>query len=248
MTQRNEREESKQACGGIRSEAEQRCGDEGKGEMKWNLRMLCLEDQIKRVQCVFAFYVSVFCVYIQMHSVLVRLNVCMHVYLCVCVCVCVTQLWLALQLITRYSQLLITRHLFCPRSTLFCAYYQPGSGRRIRGRALSNTLLLKFSSLLFPPWLCAAEDTSACISSRLRTQQTVRHLGPCSICWSFSWVEACLLSVMTLWQSRGDQFHSTSCLEAPWAVFWDSLACKAALLQWFIRVCRAVTPLASGKC
>lgn len=75
---------------------------------------------------------------------------------CTCVCVCVqTQLWLALRLITRYSQLLITRHLFCPRSTLFCAYYQPGSGRRVRGRALSNTLLPKFSlSAVFSLALC----------------------------------------------------------------------------------------------
>ena len=65
----------------------------------------------------------------------------------VCVYVCVqTQPWLALRLITRYSQLLITQHLFCPRSTLFCAYYQPGSLRKIRRRALSNTLLLKSPS------------------------------------------------------------------------------------------------------
>lgn len=80
-------------------------------------------------------------------------------------CMCMqTQLWLALYLITRYSQLLITWHLFCPRSALFCAYYQPGRGQRIRGRALPDTLLLKFSSQLFSPWLPVAEDTSACIS------------------------------------------------------------------------------------
>lgn len=49
-----------------------------------------------------------------------------------------------------HSQLLITQHLFCPRSTLFCAYYQPGSLHRIRQRALSNTLLLKsLSSAVF---------------------------------------------------------------------------------------------------
>lgn len=66
---------------------------------------------------------------------------CMHVcvygwsciqFMCVGVCVQQTQLWLALQPITRHSQLLITQHLFCPHSTLFCAHYQPGSLRRIR--------------------------------------------------------------------------------------------------------------------
>lgn len=59
---------------------------------------------------------------------------------------------------------------------------------------------------------------------RLRTRQTVRHLRPCSFPQSPSWVEACLLGLMTLWQSSGDQFHSTSCLEASWCVFSDGFA------------------------
>lgn len=73
-----------------------------------------------------AFYDRVFCVFAWAPVCL-----CFIQFMCVCVCV-QTQLWLALQLITRYSQLLITQHLFCPRSTLFCACYQPGSLRRIR--------------------------------------------------------------------------------------------------------------------
>lgn len=63
-------------------------------------------------------------------------------FMCMYVCV-QTQLWLALQLITRHSQLLITQHLFCPCSTLSCAYCQSGSLRRNRRRALSDVLLLK---------------------------------------------------------------------------------------------------------
>lgn len=89
--------------------------------------------------------------------------------LCVLVFCVQTQLWF----ITRHSQLMITQHLFCPRSTLFCTYYQPESLRRIRRRALSNTLLLPLQ--LFSPWLGAAEDTTARISSRLRSQQTTRR-------------------------------------------------------------------------
>ena len=166
---------------------------------------------------------------------------CTYMYMCVCVCVCVcgwsciqlmcvgvcvqqTQLWLALQLITRYSQLLITQHLFCPRSALFCAYYQPGSLRRISRRALSNTPRLKCCFFFFfsPLGCCAAEDTSAYVSSKLRDPangQASESNGARSFPWSLSGAEACLLSLMTLWQSRADQFRSTSCLEAPQCVF-----------------------------
>lgn len=145
------------------SEAEQRCGDEGKGEMKWNLRMLGLEDQIKRVHCVFACpqgWIVLVCLYVFLCVRIPWATTCLCVlmyacvYICVCVCVRVTQLWLALQLITRCSQLLITQHLFCPHSTLFCAYYQPGSGRRIRGRALCNTLTQVFLSAVSSSTLC----------------------------------------------------------------------------------------------
>lgn len=69
----------------------------------------------------------------------------LELYSALCVCV-QTQLWLALQLITRHSQLLITQHLFCPRSLLFCAHYQAGSLHGIRRRALSNTVILESPS------------------------------------------------------------------------------------------------------
>ena len=211
-----------------RGGAGQRCGDGG----EMNLKMLCL--QIKTVQCVFAGVAEWKCV--------LFVGPCVRICICICVCVCVygwsciqcmcvgvcvqqTQLWLALQLITRYSQLLITQHLFCPRSALFCAYYQPGSLRRISRRALSNTPRLKcwFFFFFFPPLgCCAAEDTSAYVSSKLRDPangQASESNGARSFPWSLSGAEACLLSLMTLWQSRADQFRSTSCLEAPQCVF-----------------------------
>lgn len=89
-----------------------------------------------------------------------------------------TQLWLTLQLIIQHSQLLITQHLFCPHSTLFCTHCQPGS-LRIKWRALSNTLLLKrCSSAVLSLAQCYSGDTSAHIFSVLGTQQMVRNVSP----------------------------------------------------------------------
>lgn len=90
-----------------------------------------------------------------------------------------TELWLTLQLITQHSQLLITQHLFCPHSTLFCIHCQPGSLHRIKQRALSNTLLLKrCSSAVLSLAQRYSGDTSAHIFSVLRTQQMVRNVSP----------------------------------------------------------------------
>lgn len=98
----------------------------------------------------------------------------------VCMSMCKqTELWLTLQLITQHSQLLITQHLFCPHSTLFCIHCQPGSLHRIKQRALSNTLLLKrCSSAVLSLVQCYSGDTSAHIFSVLRTQQMVRNVSP----------------------------------------------------------------------
>lgn len=139
-------------------------------------------------------------------NVLVRLNV------RVCVCACrLSSDWLCG---SSHATANCWLHGTCFVLALLCSVpiISLGADAELEAELCLTRCYQSFPSQLFSPWLCAAEDTSACISSRLRTQQTVRHLSPCSFPWSLSWVEACLLSLMTLWQSRGGSvpFHFLS--------------------------------------
>lgn len=169
----------------------------------------------------------------------------------VCVCACrLSSGWLCS---SSYTTANCWLHSTCFVLALLCSapIISPGACAELDGELCLTRCYSSLPLQLFSPWLCAAEDTSAGVLSRLRTQQTVRYLSPTILAHSLDLspgLKACLLSLMTLWQSRGDQFRSTSCLEAPWCVFWDSLACRSTPFRWFIRVSRAVTPLASGEC
>lgn len=179
-------------------------------------------------------------------------------YVCMCVwsyiqCMCVVYAcrlssgWLCS---SSHSQLLITQHLFCPRSTLFCAYYQPGSLHRIRQRALSNTLLLKsLSSAVFSLVQHCRGHLCPCLLKA--KHRAVKHLSPAVLAHSLN-LSLELKPVYSVWWHYDNQERISSIplpvQGAPWCVFWDSLACIATLARLFIRVAHAVTPLTSGVC
>lgn len=195
--------------------AGQRCGDGG--EMRLNIRMLSLQ------------------------IVPVRPNECvLFVVLSVCMCVCTAEAVFSLCVLVYACSRLSSGWLCSPSHatancwlhstcfvlTLLCSapIISPGACAELDERALSNTLLLKSpSSAVFSFGLLRCRG-HLCVRllkaegpgerSDIRVRQALR-----SFPWSLSGAEACLLSLMTLWQSRADQFRSTSCLEAPQCVF-----------------------------
>lgn len=189
MRGRNEREESKQACGGAEREEWSRTKTwRWRKEGKWCWIWGCCASRIKSRQS------SVCLAYVDEH---------MSVWLYACF-LCV--LWLHVMCVC------VGTDVFVLYSVYVCMCMRADSAGSAAHHATANCWLHStcfvldllcsapiislgacaeldwelclthcYSSLplqLFSPWLCAAEDTSADISSRLRTQQMVRHLSP----------------------------------------------------------------------
>lgn len=175
-------------------------------EMKEEVEDLCPQDQIKTVQCPHGRTCHHVALYILICFFKWCLYECVHMYQINSSGLCGSS--------DINTQLLITWLLFCPHFALFSASYLPGTDAELEAElCFAYYTLSKFFSQPFFSLSLLGWGQLACIS-----QDWVKHWSPRSFPWTPSRIEDCLLGLMTLWQSRGDQFRSTSSQEAPWCV------------------------------